>query len=320
MNAVNIENIPSELMEAWEHNPNIIMNPLVNGSAAISQFFRPGFARDKATYTNVEIFDAIRVAGQDFDPQEAIKFGVRKVQLEDYDIDLMITRDAIKNFSRSYLGVMLNTREKTEIERQDFPAYMLQQIITSQFGFLYRDGAWKGVRAVAGRKSGNSVTGLLEKLTVGRATGGDILPGQVHTSAVLTEQNAYEEVNAVAELVRANNSELLNQPLEARMSADTYLKYKRNRRALFSQHVSPSELPTVLDDFSNIRLVQEPALAGKDTIVIASPEMFRFTSNENVGDYALSMVKDVKGWKFNLHFSLCFDYAYGKQVYLNDKV
>lgn len=321
MEAIRIDGVPADLMQAFEHDPNIIMTPMLNGTEAIQRYFTVDFARDKKTYSNMEIFDAIRVAGQDFDPVEAAKMGVRKVQLEDFDIDLTLTRETIKGWVRSYLSSVTNmNREKPLIESQSFPMFALQEIIKRQFGFLYLGGAWQGNRLANGRKSGDSVTGLLERLTEGRASGGDIPSSNVHTAAAITESNAYEEVNAVAELVYNSDPAYLNQGLELRMSADTYLKYKRNRRTLFDKHVSPSENPTTLDDFQSIRIVQDPGLAGKQTIVLADPSIFKATINENVGDYSMSIVKNVKSWDFNLHFSLCFDYAWGKKIYLNTHV
>ena len=321
MEAIKIDALPDELMQAFEHDPTIIMQPILNGTEAMNKYFKVGFARDKATYTNAEIFDAVRVAGPDFAPVNALTLGVRKVQLEDFDIDLTLSRETLKGWVRSYLGDITGmNREKPLIEAQGFPAFMLQQIIGRQFGFMYLMGAWKGERAVNGKKAEKSVTGLLEKLTIGRASGGDIPTSNVHTAAVITVANAYEEVNAVAELIKTNNSELLGRALECRMSPELYIMYKRNRQALFPTHLSPTDNPTALDDFSNITLVQEPGLAGKQTVLITDPNMLRLTTNESVGDYAMSMERKVKSWDFNLHFSLCFDYAYGKLIYLNDKV
>lgn len=321
---IDFSNFDTDLMRTVQDmGGNIILiNSVLDGVASLQNDFSTEIIRDRGLLVSAEILDAFKVASDSFTGQKAMKVTSRYASFTEGDIDLEITYDDIKKAYRSYLGwVMESTRSESEVRDNPFELFFIRQIIKQHFQFVRTKTVWKGVFNPTPVGAENIADGLIKKTTTGRGVGGDIKAGHVFDATEpITDANAYDQVNGLADLVKTQREDLLGLPMNFYLSQVNYDKYRHNRRALFKEHVSPSERPTTLDDYSNITFVVDPGLSGKNTMAITPKENLKFIANEAPGVYSISIVKQVKSWEISIRVSVGFDYASPDLLFLNDAI
>ena len=322
---IDFSNFGTELMKTVQDMGGniIIVNSVMDGVASLQNDFTTELIRDRGLLVSAEFIDSFKAASDTFAGQNAMTLRTRYATFTEGDIDLKITYEDIKKAYRTYLGwVMEPSRTEAEVRDNPFELFFVRRIIAAHFQFVRLKTAWKGVFNPTPVGSENIADGFLKKFAIGRAAGGDIKSSHVHTAPAggITDANAYDEVNAVAQLLSDTRPDLLTIPTNFYLSQNNYDKYRKARRALYPTHVSPSEKPTVLDDFTNISFVVDPGLAGKDTMAITPKENLKFIANEAPGVYSISVVKQVKHWEVSIRVSVGFDYATPELLFLNDKV
>lgn len=297
----------------------ILVNSTLDGVAALRDDFSTEIIRDRGLLVSAEIKDAFVAASDTFKGQKALEVRSRLASFTEGDIDLVITYDDVKKAYRSYLGwVMEPNRSEADVRDNPFELFFVRMIIRQHFQFVRTKTVWKGVYNPTPVGAENIADGLLKKLTTGRAAGGDIKASNVFDGDVITDNNAIDQINGVANLITASREDLLALPMNCYLSQVTYDKYRRNRRALYPNHVSPSEKPTTLDDFSNITFVVDPGLTGKQTVVITPKQNLKFIANEAPGVYSINIVRQAKHWELTIRVSVGFDYASPDLTFLND--
>ena len=317
----NFDNFHEDLMQTIDGNGQVILDAVTYGAQSLSEDFTVIVTRDKAALVRMAVKDAWAPASDDFNAKQALDVRSRFASFKEADIDLEITLSQIKEVYQSYIGWTKSPgRSLIEVSETPFELFFLNHIISSHFELLRLNTAWNGVYNAAGSGAGSLADGFITMLTAGRGVGGDILATHVFDGTVITDTNAYAQFNGVADIIQTVRPKLLLKPLEMKCSAQSYDKYRKNRRTLFKEHVGPADRPTVLDDYSNISFKVDPGLAGKDTLVITPKDNFLFVCNADPGQYRLSIVKDVKSWKISVRVSLGFDYASPDEVFLNDLV
>jgi len=237
------------------------------------------------------------------------------------DIDIEIKLSDIKEAYRSYLGWIVEpTRTEAEVRDNPFELFYVRRIIANHFAFIRTKTSWKGAFHATNIGANNISDGLLVKTAAAR-TSGEIASNHVFgAAATITASNAYGEVNGVAELIKTTKPELLNMDLNCYLSQTMYDLYRKNRQTLFAQHVGPGEKPTELDDYSNIKFVVDPGLAGKYTVAITPKDNLVFAANEEPGNYYFNTVQAIKSTQLSARVSLSFDFATSEFLFLNDKV
>ncbi len=308
-------------MSTIDGDGQIILDSVVYGAQSLANDFTVLVTRDKAPLVQLDVKDAWKPASDNFDGKQALSVRSRFATFKEADIDLEITLSQINEIYKSYLG-WIKTAGRTMIEIQDnpFEIFFLQHILSSHFEMLRLNTAWNGVYNAAGSGAGSLVDGFLTIFTAGRAVGGDIEASHVYDGAVLTTSNAYDQFNAVADMVNNVRPKMLLKELDVKCSQQAYDKYRKDRRLRFKEHVGPADRPENLDDYSNMKFKVDPGLAGKDTIVITPPKNLLFVCNSNPGEYRLSIVKDVKSYKVSIRCSLGFDFATPDELFLNDNI
>lgn len=314
-------NFEANLMRTYDGNGALIMDYMIDGVSALQNDFAVRLVRDKLPLLSIKFKDAFKKASDSFEGRKAVEVRSRFAEFDEGDIDLEFTYSDIREAWRTYLGWLKEPgRSLADVRDNPFELFFVRGIINAHFAFVREKTAWGGISNATAIGAENITDGLLKKLTAGRASGGDILASHVYSADVFNDSTAYEEVNGVAQLVADVKPVLLRFPLNCYLSQQTYDKYRRNRRTLFPNHVSPSEKPTTLDDYSNISLVVDPGLAGKDTVVITPKENLLFTGNESAGAYSLNVVKQIKSYQISIRVSMGFNYASPDLLFLNDAV
>ncbi|MCA0229892.1 MAG: hypothetical protein LCH91_05470 [Bacteroidetes bacterium] len=319
--SVDVSSIPSELQALVNNNPVLLSEYLMDGFGLIQKNFQVIQTDDKTPLISYEVADVLQPAKDDFNPTaNAVSHKVRYADFKDMDIDLSLKRSDILKIYRSYERYIMGLTSKEEVLANPVQLYFLKDILARAGRNLALKTAYKGVYNASGSGSLAVADGLLLKFAAGRGVGGDIPSAQVYDSTVesITASNAYNEVNNVAQLTMSN-PDMAGMPMLLRLSPEFYLKYKQNRRALFPNVVSPMENPTVLDDFQNITLVQEFGLQSTEFAFIEPGDNLFFTTDENVGNYSIKIIEDVKGWKLNIMLSGGFQYGAGKHLFMNDR-
>ncbi|OIN55464.1 hypothetical protein BLX24_30335 [Arsenicibacter rosenii] len=299
----------------------VIIDAMMDGAAALRNDFAVRTMRDKAALVSVEFQDAFKAASDSFEGRKGATIRSRYVSFTEGDIDIEIKMSDVKELYRSYLGwIIAPDRSEAEIRDNPFEVFFIRRIIANHFAFIRTKTAWKGAINNANIGANNIADGLLVKTAASR-TSGEIVASHVFTAATTIDvTNAYDQVNGVADLIKSTRPEMLNMELECKLSQSVYDLYRKNRRALFSQHVGPGEKPTELDDYSNIKFKIDPGLAGKSTIMVTPHDNLVFAGNEDPGTYYINIVRQVKSWQLTVRVSLAFDFASPDLIFLNDKV
>ncbi|GAB2798808.1 hypothetical protein GCM10027275_50570 [Rhabdobacter roseus] len=318
---INFENFHEDLMRTIDGNGAILQEAVVHGASSLGTDFTVLKTRDRAALVRMDVKDAWRPAGDDFSPKEALDVKTRYASFKEADIDLEIKLSDIKEAYQTYLG-WLKTPGRTlqDVNANPFELFFLNHIVARHFEFVRLNTAWNGVYNGAGAGSGAIADGFIAMFTTGRGVGGDIASSHVFDGTALTASNAYAQFNGVANLVASQRPKMLNQELNVYCSLSAYDKYRHNRRTLFAEHVGPADRPAVLDDYSNMKFVVDPGLAGKDTIVVTPKKNLLFVANEDPNVYSINIVKAIKSWQITIRTSLGFDYATPDWLFLNDVV
>jgi len=318
---INFDNFHEDLMRTIDGDGQVILNSIVYGAQSLGNDFDVIVTRDKAALVRLDVKDAWVPASDTFNAKQALEVKSRYATFKEGDIDLEITLSQIKEVYQTYLGwVKTKGRTLNELNDNPFELYFLNHIISSHFQFVRLNTAWNGVFNAAGSGAGALVDGFIAMFTAGRAVGGDIAASHVFDGDVITDANAYAQINGVADLVKSVKPQLLLEPLNVYCSLNSYDNYRKRRRELFPNHVGPADRPTQLDDYSNMTFNVDPGLAGKSTVVITPKRNMKFVANEDPGKYRLAIIKDVKSWKLSIRASLGFDYATPDWLFLNDQV
>lgn len=319
--AINFDNFHADLMRTIEGNPNIVQESILYGAERLSSDFTVVTTRDKTALIGLTVKDGFKPASDNFSGANVLDVRSRFVSFKEADIDIEFTASDIKKAYQSFLGwIKTAGRTLAEVQANPFELFFLRYIIDSHFEFIRLQTAWLGVYNANGTGALSIADGLIAKFTAGRAVGGDILGSHVFAGAAITAANAYDQVNGVANKVATVRPKLLVEPLKVKMSQGTYDNYRRNRRALFPEHVGPADRPTELDDYSLMKIDVDPGLAGKDTIVITPPKNLLFVANEDPGAFYLNIVKQIKSWQITIRVSLDFDYASPDWAFMNDRI
>ncbi|UHG90126.1 hypothetical protein [Spirosoma oryzicola] len=324
--AIDFSNFGTDLMRTVQDmGGNIVLiNSTLDGVASLQNDFSTEIIRDKGLLVSAEIKDAFKAASDKFEGQNALEIRSRKADFTEGDIDLEITLDQIKKAYRSYYGWMLEpTRTESEVRDNPFELFFIRQIIRQHFQFARTKTVWKGVYNTTAKGAENIADGFLKKFTAARAStdaAAKISANHVFDGEDLTDDNAYEQINGLAQLVASTREDMLAIPLNFYLSQVSYDKYRRNRRALFPEHVGPADKPTTLDDYSQISFVIDPGLAGKQTMAITPKDNLKFIANEAPGVYHINIVKQVKSWQISIRVSIGFDFASPDLLFINDAV
>ncbi|PRY47102.1 hypothetical protein CLV58_101168 [Spirosoma oryzae] len=318
----NFDKMPSALMQVFDGRRDIITNALIDGEAALRQDFSLLVTDNKSPLVNLEVMDVLKSASDDFDPADnPLKFGARVPEFEDVDIDLHFTIGEIQTLYRSYLQFIAGLKTEKEVIANPFEVFFITQILKTARANLRTMSSWKAVKNASTRGSAYAITGLLAKMTAGRAVNGDIASTQVRAvTATIDGTNAYEEVIAMCKLVESVNEALLSQALQLRLSPGMARLVNERRIAKFPNVLKPGDVMTKVDGYESVTVTPDIGLVGKQTMAITPASNLFFVCNEDVSAYRLKVVDSVKGWDINIRMSVGFDYGYGKLLFLNDKV
>ncbi|GAB3990343.1 hypothetical protein GCM10028807_17300 [Spirosoma daeguense] len=316
--------LPDALKQVFDGKKEIITDVLIDGEAKLRELYNLLVTDNKSPLVNLEILDVLRAASDDFTPSEGVlKFGARVPEFEDVDIDLQFTTGEIQALYRSYLQYVKGLSSEKDLLANPFEVFFLTQILKTARANMVEKASWKAVKNAANTGSAYAITGLLAKLTTGRAGGGDIPAANVLTVAggtTIDDLNAYDQAIALCKVVEAANEAMLEIPLQFRCSPGMSRSINRQRQAKFPNLVRPNEVMRSIDGYENITITPDPGLSGKQTMVITPGSNMNFVCNEDVAAYTLTVVKDVKALKINIRMSVGFDYGYGKFTFLNTKV
>ena len=314
--------LPSALMSVFDGRKEIITDVFIDGEQSLRTDFTMLVTDNKSPLISLEVMDILKAASDEFDPAEgALKFGARIPEFEDVDIDLHFTVGEIQAMYRSYLQYVKGLESEKDVLANPFEVFFIEQIIKTARGNLRTLASFKAVKNGATRGSAYAITGLLAKMTAGRAAGGDIPATNVlAAAATIDDTNSYEQVLAMCKKVEDANEALLNIPLQLRMAPGLVRSVNRRRQAKFSSVLRPDDVMTSVDGYDNITLKPEVGLSGKQTMLITPASNLFFVCNEDVSAYTLTVIKTVKGYDINIRMSVGFDYGYGKTLFTNDKV
>jgi hypothetical protein len=321
MPAINFDNFHADLLRTTQSDGNILLDSIMYGAETLREDFTVVTARDKTALLGLDVKDGFKPASDIFDPSEVLAAKSRFVDFKEADIDISFTLSDIKKMYQTYLG-WLKTAGRTlaEVNANPFELFFINHIINTHFEFIRLETAWNGVYNAAGSGALSIADGFLTRFTAERGVGGDIKSSHVFDGEPLTVENAYEQINGLAQLVRSEAPKLSKKPLNLYLSAAAYDLYRWNRRTKFKEHVGPADRPTVLDDFSNITFVIDPGLADSDHLSITPKKNLLFVANENPGEFYLNIVKNIKSWDMTIRVSLGFDFATPDWLFLNDQV
>lgn len=314
--------LPAALMQVFDGRKEIITDVLTDGEAKIRELYQLLVTDNKSPLVNLQIMDLLRSASDDFLPTAgALQFGARVPEFEDVDIDLEFTIGEIQTLFRSYLQYVKGLTSEKDVLANPFEVFFLSEILRTSRANLAEKASWKAVKNAANLGSAYAITGLLAKLTGGRAAGGDIPAGNVLTVAdTIDDSNAYDQAIALCKVVEAQNQAMLEIPLQLRCSPGLARSINRQRQAKFPQLVRPNETMRAIDGYDNIILTPDVGLVGKQTMAITPGSNLFFVCNEDVSAYTLSVDKTVKSVQLSIRMSVGFDYGFGKFVFLNSKV
>jgi len=315
----NFSAFDSGLMRTFDGGGLLLQAAVMDGAARLRNDFTVLKTRDKAPLVRVDIKDGFKAASDTFAGQGILDVKSRIATFKEGDIDIEIKWSDIKEAYQTYLGWLVEpTRSLIEVRETPFELFFIRQVIAKHFEFIRLKTAWKGVYHATNIGANNISDGFIAMFTAGRAA--DIASSHVFTGATITTANGYDQVNGVAAKIAAADEKLLAEELNVYMSQGTYDKYRTQRRSLFPNHVGPADQPTVLDDYTNMKIVVDPGLAGKDTVVATKKSNMLFVCNDDPGQFTINIVKAIKSFQITIRISAGFDYATPDWLFLNDLV
>lgn len=269
-----------------------------------------------------EFIDIIKKAEDAFNPGNIAKLKARIPGMQDYEIDVFISRSELITIFRSYQKWIMGVESFDQALTAQFAVYFLQSamqtLITSKIALK---GVWGGIRTAtqSDRGADKSFKGMLAVLAEGAGVGGDIPTGNIFANTdPLDATHAYAEIMGVCQKAYANE-DMLGVPMNVYLSPQAYTNYNKNRHTLAPDSVKLGEMITKPDYMPNLTFVEQQGLAVEpDKIIITPFSNFKFSVNTSPDHWNFEFEKVMKGNKLNILASGGVDYGYGPAIFMND--
>ena len=321
MPTINYSAVPAQLQQHLTRNPGFLQKTMIDGFSAIAKDFTVRKYRDKMVYPTLAFTDAFQSAKPLFSPvNNTVALGARIVQIQRADLDLPYSLDEVEQMAIQFEAMSDQYTGMDDLYRNPFPAMLINEIVTSQMAFLARNASWKGLsNPLVG--SINAADGLIRKIIVGSSAGGDIPASNVTAApAIINETNIYAHIRAMMLNIETTYPDLLGTELQVYLSPTLKRFYDENARTLFPQSFGYGDSAKTVHYFDSAVFHPTLGLSGKETIVITPKANLQAGFDHDADNYRFSIEEHVKSWDISLRLGVSFDYAYGLNLFRNNKV
>ena len=215
---------------------------------------------DQLALTQMYVSSVLQPGGKDtFDPKGAAKFKARIGQVRDCKIDYTLTPTQINGMWKGYLG-RIAASKRGSVYDVPFQQYIMDKLAEKAKEEMHLEAVFKGVYNADKKQANRVFNGILPLL----AQAGVLAASQVYAGAPVTQANAIDQMEGVADLVP---SHLINKDLVMLVEPTAAKFYNRDYRSTFGtkQDYGTFEHQTI--DGTNIKIVPEPGLAGTGAII-----------------------------------------------------
>jgi hypothetical protein len=215
---------------------------------------------DQLALTQMFVTSVLQPGGKDtFDPKGTVGFKNRIGQVRACKIDYTLTPTTINAMWKGYLGRIAKSK-RGEVYDVPFQQYIIDKLAERAKEEMHLDAVFKGVYN-ADKKTANRVfNGLLPLMS----QAGVIAAKQIYAGAPITQNNAIDQLEGIADLVP---SHLINKDLVMLVEPGTAKFYNRDYRNTFGTKQDYQGFTHTTLDGTNITIVPEPGLADTGGII-----------------------------------------------------
>lgn len=230
----------------------------------------------------------------------AVGFTPRILKARAGKADLAIVPAQLWN---TYLGVQAK-RGSSDQHFLPFEQFIYEYILGRVVEDVETNVPFKGVYNAAGTGPVDVADGFL-KIIADEITATNIPAGQIFTSGAITSSNAYDSVWGTYKIV---TPALLNKPLKAFMSFDTFFKYMEDYSAQFTAAPYNTSFEKTMLHGTQVELVPLAAMGTSSRIIITPAD------NMVVGFDLESDLQQIKSETNRRGIDVMIDFRMGQQI------
>jgi hypothetical protein len=268
---------------------------------------------DQLALTQMFVTSVLQPGGKDtFDPKGTVGFKNRIGQVRACKIDYSLTPTTINAMWKGYLGRIAKST-RGNVYDVPFQQYIIDKLAERAKEEMHLDAVFKGVYN-ADKKTANRVfNGLLPLMS----QAGVIASKQIYTGAPITQSNAIDQLEGIADLVP---SHLINKDLVMLVEPTTAKYYNRDYRATYGTKQDYQGFTHTTLDGTNITIVPEPGLADTGGIICTlRNNLVWMTGPLGGGPNSFVIEKHRRNVDIMADFEAAPDFAIAEYVWTNDK-
>jgi len=268
---------------------------------------------DQLALTQMFVTSVLQPGNKDtFDPKGTVGFKNRIGQVRACKIDYTLTPTTITAMWKGYLGRIAKSK-RGDIYDVPFQQYIIDKLAERAKEEMHLDAVFKGVYN-ADKKTANRVfNGLLPLMS----QAGVIASKQIYTGAPITQNNAIDQLEGIADLVP---SHLINKDLVMLVEPSVAKFYNRDYRTTYGTKQDYQGFAHTTLDGTNITIVPEPGLADTGGIICTlRNNLVWMTGPLGGGPNSFVIEKHRRNVDIMADFEAAPDFAIAEYVWTNDK-
>jgi hypothetical protein len=269
---------------------------------------------DQLALTQMFVTSVLQPGNKDtFDPKGTVGFKNRIGQVRPCKIDYTLTPTTITAMWKGYLGRIAKSK-RGDIYDVPFQQYIIDKLAERAKEEMHLDAVFKGVYNAEKKTANRVFNGLLPLMS----QAGVIASKQIFTGAPITQNNAIDQLEGIADLVP---SHLINKDLVMLVEPGVAKYYNRDYRNTYGGNTNNTggfDHKTL--DGTNITIVPEPGLADTGGIICTlRNNLVWMTGPLGGGPNSFVIEKHRRNVDIMADFEAAPDFAIAEYVWTNDK-
>ncbi len=315
---INLTTLPAELQSVWLDNPVMVQNAMFDSFEELRGVFNVIPSNGRTPFPVITLLDKLKIATNDFTPDELAKLNVRIPSLQAFEVDTEISYSDIEAYAQMWANGLFESRQMLK-DTADFTfaqALLMKYIDEAFLNNFATKGAFYGTRTTlaAARGGDKIIDGLIKKITDG-ITDGDIPEENVVECAIDAvaadnQEAAYNNVQSVCK-VAARKKELRGKNLICVVSEEQLELYSKHRATLNPNFVAPGELATTPDYYKRITFKTPSGMQDGSDIVVTHDKNLYLGLEDDTAKYRVRVKDAIKSTQINVRVAAFVDFAIG---------
>ncbi|MDB5270239.1 MAG: hypothetical protein JWP58_3279 [Hymenobacter sp.] len=313
MPGIDFSGLPARLQSYSTRDADTLLSQILITDQSFLQYMQLLVdVQDEQALTQMYIDSVIQPGNKDtFTPKGTAKFKNRIGKVRACKIDFKLTPKQITAMWKGYLGRIAKSK-RGDVYDVPFQQYVMDMLANKGKEEIHLEAVFKGVYREDSTKANRVFDGIIPLMS----DSGIIPAGNIFAAATLTQSNAIDQLEGLADLVPSHlvntNLVLLCEPTAAKF-------YNRDYRNTFGGNTNNTGgFEHTMLDGTNIRIVAEPGLASTGGMMITPQENLVWLTGQLNKQDAFTVEKAERVVKIMADFEASADFAIADYVWTTD--